>query len=494
MPLSIINNVASLTAQNNLSRSNTSLAKSLERLSSGLKINRGADGPAGLVISEQQRAQITGLQTAVENTSKAVNVVQTAEGALNEINRLLGKVRGLALDSANIGVNDTNALAANQAEITNALQTIDRIANTTKFGTKNLLNGQAAVDVTISGANNAGLGALHAGTNAAAGAHTVAITTQGTGGNVTGPAGAGSLAAAGSVVLSGGGLSSNVTVALAVGDNVASTAVKIQSALDNAAAQGGGSGKFVVDVVGGNQIRIRSNILGSGAITATSDSAATAAVVGFSNAGTTGSAGAALVVTVDGQATTVSAGSQGLNNLVTFAGSEGISFNVAVSAGQTAASGAGSNTTINVTDNGLVFQIGSNANETAKVSIDKASTDVLGTGLSGLLTGVSNLSQINVTTFNGSQDAIKVVDQAINQITTLRGKLGAFQQNTLESTANNLRATLENTVAAESTIRDTDFAAETATFTKNQVLLQAGTSVLQNANQTAQLVLGLLRS
>src|SRR5436309_2516974 len=140
MGLVITNNVSSLNAQNSLSKTGHMLSKSLERLSSGLQINRGADGPAALVISEQQRAQIAGLQTAIDNTSKAVAMVQTTEGALNEINSLLIKIRSLALDSSNTGVNDANTLAANQAEVANALSTIDRIANTTKFGTKNVLN------------------------------------------------------------------------------------------------------------------------------------------------------------------------------------------------------------------------------------------------------------------------------------------------------------------------------------------------------------------
>src|SRR5438876_2741489 len=125
MSLSVINNVASLNAQANLNRTSAALSKSLERLSSGLKINRGADGPAALVISEQQRAQIAGLNTAIDNTNKAVTLVQTGEGALNEINSLLVKARSLALDSANSGVNDSTAQAANQAEITNILSSID---------------------------------------------------------------------------------------------------------------------------------------------------------------------------------------------------------------------------------------------------------------------------------------------------------------------------------------------------------------------------------
>src|SRR2546423_887425 len=143
MALAINHNIASLTAQDNLTRTSSMLSKSLERLSSGLKINRGADGPAALVISEEQRAQITGLNQAIENTTKAVSMVQTAEGALNEINRLLLKARGLALDSANAGVNDADAQAANQSELSNLLETIDRIANNTQFGTKRLLNGAA---------------------------------------------------------------------------------------------------------------------------------------------------------------------------------------------------------------------------------------------------------------------------------------------------------------------------------------------------------------
>ena len=423
MGLVLANNIASLNAQKNLSATNTGLAKSLERLSTGLKVNRGADGPAALVISEQQRAQISGLRTAIDNINKAVSVVQTAEGALNEVNSLLTKVRGLALDSANSGVNDSNALVANQAEITNALSTISNIANTTKFGAnKFLLNGQAGVTASVTGANNANLGALRAGVATVAGAHTIALT-QGSGGTLTGPAGSGSLTAAGSVVVAGGSLSQGLTVALTAGDNAASAVTKIQAALDNAGSVGAGAGKFVVSSSAG-AITIKSNILGSAAVTAAADSAATEGVVGFLAAGSTGTAGAAAVVTVDGQAAAISAGSQGLNNQVTYGGADGITFNLTVANGVTAATG---NTTISVADQSLSFQIGANANEVAKVSIDKATADQLGSGVSGLSNAnTTNLSLIDVTTASGAQDAIKVIDQAINDVSSIRGKLGAF--------------------------------------------------------------------
>ncbi len=152
--LSVIHNSASLIAQNSLNQTSNMLSQSLQRLSTGLKINSGADGPAGLVISEQQKSQIAGLQTAINNTSKAVSMVQTGEGALNEINALLTKIRSLALDSANAGYNNTTALAANQAEISNAINTITSIAKNTQFNTKNLLDGSRALSATDSVGTN----------------------------------------------------------------------------------------------------------------------------------------------------------------------------------------------------------------------------------------------------------------------------------------------------------------------------------------------------
>jgi len=176
MALTIANNVQSLTAQRNLNRSTHALGKSLERLSSGLKVNRGADGPAALVISEKQRAQIAGLEQAIENSEKAVSLVQTAEGALSEINSLLVKIRSLALDSANEGVNDADSLAANQAEIDNALDTINRIANNTQFSTKKLLDGSAGLSGTVTDQDVTFLGAS---SDTSAGTYAVNITTAG---------------------------------------------------------------------------------------------------------------------------------------------------------------------------------------------------------------------------------------------------------------------------------------------------------------------------
>ena len=146
--------------------------------------------------------------------------------------------------------------------------------------------------------------------------------------------------------------------------------------------------------------------------------------------------------------------------------------------------------TVTIANNALVFQIGANEGQTVSIAVDSVATSGLGIGVSD--NDFTNLAAIDVTSSDGAQDTLGVVDAAIDEITNLRGTLGAFQGNTLESTANNMRTTLENTINAESVIRDTDFAEEISNFTNAQVLVQAGTSVLSNANQSSQLILSLL--
>jgi flagellin len=472
MGLVITNNVASLTGQHNLLRTSSALAKSLERLSSGLKINRGADGPAALVISEQQRAQISGLQKAIENAEKAVSMIQTAEGALSEINSLLVKVRALALDSANSGVNDANALAANQAEVDNALYTIDRIATNTQFGTKRLLDGSAGLNGSTSDAD---VTFLRASSTSPTGTFAVAVTTQGERATVTaGTAQSANLATAETLTING------VSISLAAG----LTRAQVQSRINEFTGQTG-----VVAEEAAGSTRLRTNSFGLAAsISAQSNVAAAATSSGIGTTQVTDQ-GVDVAGTIGGFAAT------GTGNVLTGtsgAGAAGISVSLALNAGSTTQTVTGAQGNVTVVDNSLLFQIGANAAQTAKIALDKVNAVSLGLNVSGVQ--FSNLDGIDVRSQSGAQDAIKVIDQAINDVTNLRGRLGAFQQQTLESTSNNLRATLENTIAAESIIRDTDFAQETANFTKNQVLVQAGTAVLASANQIPQFVLTLLGS
>jgi flagellin len=472
MSLSIANNVSSLNAQHNLGRASANLAKSTERLSSGLKVNRGADGPAALVISEKQRAQIAGLQQAIDNADKATAVVQTAEGALNEINNLLVKVRSLALDSANAGVNDDDALAANQAEIDNALETINRIAANTQFGQKKLLDGSSGVNGISTDADTT---VLKATSDTVAGNYDVVVTT--TGQRAVGEGTAvqtAALAADETLVING------VTVTLAAGLNKAG----VISRINEFTAQTG----VVADANGtGTRTRLYTEEFGSDASLSVISN--TAAAVNSSGIGTTAvtDTGVDIIGTIGGTSFT------GSGNVLTATSGNatGLKLEIAANTGANAhQTVTGAQGTIAVTDNSLVFQIGANQNQTAQIAIQKVNPNGLGTGLDD--NQFNSLADINVTSASKAQDTLAIIDEAIDEVTNLRGTLGAFQQNTLASTTANLQATLENTVNAESVIRDTDFAVEVAEFTKQQVLVQAGTSVLKNANQQPQLALSLL--
>ncbi|WP_437206719.1 flagellin [Planctomicrobium sp. SH664] len=470
MAFTIANNVLSINAQNNLTKANSALSQSVERLSSGLKVNRGADGPAALVISEKQRAQIAGLRQAIDNSEKAVSLVQTAEGALGEINDLLVKVRSLALDSANAGVNDEDALAANQAEINNALDTINRIASNTQFGTKKLLDGSAGVTGTVTDAD---VTFLKGTSDTTAGAYAVVVTTAAERANVVAGEGQTDPLASDEILTVNG-----VSISLSAG----LTQDQVVSRINEYTAQTG----VKADIVSGDT-RLSTTAFGSAAkISVTSNVAAADDSSGF-GIGLLTDNGVDIAGTVGGVTYT------GVGNVLTATSGavKGLSLKFATDPLDAAKSVTGAQGNVTVSDNSLVFQIGPNQNQTAKVAISKVSADSLGIGVTG--NQFNNLSEIEVNSASKAQDAIGIIDSAINDITNLRGDLGAFQNNTLSSTSNNLRTTLENTTNAESVIRDTDFAAEIANFTKNQVLVQAGTSVLGNANQIPQLVLRLLQ-
>jgi flagellin len=242
----------------------------------------------------------------------------------------------------------------------------------------------------------------------------------------------------------------------------------------------------VVARVDGTTTQLYTQDYGAGAaISVTSNVAAAATSSGFGTTAITDS-GVDIAGTIGG---TAASGSGAV--LTSTAGSaEGISISAAVDPADPTLTVTGAQGNVTVTDNSLTFQIGPNQNQTVNVAIDKVNPTGLGVGVANNQFGT--LESIEVTSAAKAQDSLAVVDAAIEQISNLRGTLGAFQANTLESTANNLRATLENTVNAESVIRDTDFASEISNFTNNQVLVQAGASVLQSANQSSQLVLSLL--
>ncbi len=502
--LSIGNNPHSLIAQHALGKSSNTFKQSLERLSSGLKVNRGADGPAALVISEKQRTQIAGLQQAIENTDKAVSLVQTAEGALNEVSSLLIEIRSLALDSANEGVNDEDALAANQAEIDNALDTIDRISNNTQFGVKKLLNGKAGFNAASS---NTALEDLLATDDTQQGSFQVSAINE--------TARKGKL----EILADGGidgadlaGLTANETLVFTTNEGTTKT-LELDAGMLN---------YEVRDAI--NSISDETNVTASledtnGTLVLTHnefgqnfkvqsdqdhvDGTTVQTGIGVAEIDTTAGDndptddgiqnGVNLNVTVTDLESGDTLDVEGNGNVISAQTGifHGLSFTAAVDGtDNSVSSSAIDQAIITVSDDSMTFQIGANAGQTADVTIDNVSSGALGKNVAGNL--FANLRSIDVTTAAGAQDAVAVIDAAVDQVTNLRGMLGAFQGNTLESTANNLRVSLENTINAESIIRDTDFAQEISNFTKAQVLQQAGASVLSNANQIPNLALSLL--
>jgi len=390
MGLRINQNIAAMNAYRNLTVTDGQMAKSLEKLSSGFRINRAADDAAGLSISEGLRAQVGGLKVAVRNAQDGISVVQTAEGAMNEVHSILGRMRDLAVQASSSGSQDTNARTAAQTELTQLNAELDRIGSTTKFGSVNLLNGQSA---TVTGAITGGT------TGALAGA---GFTLTGT----------------------FGGVVVNQAVAIANGTyaSAGSYQTALQTAIDQALTTDGataGSLKATVSDVGGGvwKVELSSAAVGSGNTFA---AAATAGNIGVANG------------TSSAQANSLS----------------------------------------------QTFQIGANNGETLAVSFNGISAGILGT---------SSLDLVN-----SASTAITSLDTAIQTVSTNRANLGAVQ-NRLEHTISNLSVATENLSASESRIRDTDMAQEMVSFTRSQILTQAGTAMLAQANQAPQQVLQLLR-
>jgi flagellin len=395
-------NVMANNAARNLSATNVTLGKSLEKLSSGFRINRAADDAAGLVISQGLRAQISGLAQATRNAQDGISVVQTAEGALNEVHTMLTRMRDLSVQAANTGANDSAARAAAQQEVSALRTEIDRISSSTRFGGTALLDGTYGVTAA------AKTGFSSSGSVTVGATDTFSITvTGGTARTVTVPAG---------TYTSGSQLATVMEAA-------------IKSAL---------AGGTAVDQAAGSKISVASTAVGAGFSLTVNDGLA---------------AGSSFTLTAVGAGTAFAAAGIGLYGA------------------STAAAGTGG-----------TFQIGATATDTTTLTIGNVSTG-------GVLSGIA---AIDISTGTGASAAITALDSAISTVSTTRGNLGALQ-NRFESMINNLQVTTENLSASESRIRDTDMAAEMVTFTKNQVLQQAGTAMLAQANQIPQTILQLLR-
>jgi flagellin len=475
-----ISNVSALIAENALNNTQSMMNQTMQQLSTGSTINTGADNPSGLVISEQQLNQIAGLQTAISNTSQAVSMVQTADGALGTINDLLTQVRSLAVSAANTGANSTDALAADQAQISQALNTINSIAANTTFNNKYILNGDTSIggftnssDISFTGATSSSPVVTNSAVNiTAAGTRAVVDATD----------------------IQTGALAANETLDIN-GVNIQLTAGEKQADVINTINSYSTQTGVVAQVAGANATNPGATELYStkfgtaGTISVQSNVAAGATSSGFGTSVGT-AAGTNITGTIGGAAAT------GVGNVLTgtATGNEGISVTAAVDPTTSNLSTvAGAVGTVSTTNNPLTFQIGANYGQTASVSVSNVSATNLATNVTNT-SGFTSLNSINVTTQQGAEDSINLIDAATTQISDLRAQLGAVQQYNLTENQSNLQSTLQNTQSANSVVQGTDYAAATAAYAQDQVLMQIGTSVLQNTSQTSQLVLSLVKN
>ncbi len=472
-------------ALRNLTQTVDMLGGSITRLSTGLRINSAGDDPAGLIISEGMRSQLKGLDQAIRNSQDAVNMAKTAEGALDEVQRLLRDMRGISVHSANTAVVDSAQLQANQQQIRSLVDSIDRIARTTQWGNKKLLDGTAGVSAAITNstiAQSLYVGSSFGGYTVQNGNVTLAQTTPASAAALTGGATYATvnttIATPGTFVLNGYSFTSNGT------DTVQSMINKINDlsgqtgVVASAVAAGPNVSIRLTNTTPGSQFPI--NLSDPSGIIHTTATTALTGVNGVYNVTATTTNGATTVAFQGGRGP----GDSGLKLTDTYG-------NVLTLTAGGNQNWPGGTVSIGTISSGAVqFQIGANSNQSVQYAMPTAFAANLGTAA---IAGQS-IGSLDVTNQAGANQAMQIIDAAISQLATMRGDLGSFQSNFLESTVRSLGVAKENLTAAESQIRDADMASEMTRYTQLQILQQSGMSMLAQANQQPQSILSLLRN
>ncbi|MCH8270658.1 MAG: hypothetical protein IH985_05550 [Planctomycetes bacterium] len=494
-----------------------SLNRSLERLSSGFRINRAGDDPSGLIISERIRSDLRGVEQGIKNSNRASSVIATTEGALTEVNELLNSIKALVVEAANTGAMSSEQIKANQLQIDSAIDSITRISNTATFGGLKLLNGE--LDYSLSGVATSAIsraqvfGASFLGDSAIQVDIAVATSAQTGALYVRGDVGVPIGAVASSTTLRIQGEGGVVDVFFASGTSFAD----IVTGVNNLTSQTGVKAELINGNVASGMV-FQSQAFGSEAFVsvqrvngppASEDSWQTYAF--HQNApvpsavpfpwgliGTTllegkndkGQDVQALIngrlATGDGLTISVNSPELSLELLL----------NEDLATDPTAAT-----TTFYITGGGALFQLGPEvtAQQQVNIGVQSAAAALLGATLvNGSLQYLNSLKTGEVNSLRSSRIRrdfsipSEILEQAIDEISLLRGRLGAFERNVLQPNVRSLQSATENLAASNSVIRDADFALETSMLTRAQVLASAGTTVLILANQQAQQALQLL--
>ena len=587
MALRVNSNIAALNALRHLQQTEQELGKNLERLSSGRKINHAADGPASLVISEQMKTQISGLGQAIRNSESSISMIQTTEGALNEVSNILINLRQLAVHAANEGTNDEKMLQADQNEVNNLISTLRNIAKNTQFGTRNLLDGSNSATGVAIGNNLEFVFASDEAKSSPSNGFKVDITQVATRPMMiaTRRLSLEDVSSSDpnndfSFVINEGGRT--VSVDLKNNNDLRETIEKLAtSAIRNGTPESkirteraiqqliafemqrladeanmdldifvyrpaDNLGPFLenFDTLNDTLTEIArtlgaleeiSDILGSAdevivmrhrqfgsepnfTVSSTLENyfgeniqanEAVFAIPGRDVEGTIGGypevdgGGAAMgkgqfltgVPGAEAEGVTVKYGETTDDVIYEIANRSDnrVSGTFKLEQNNDSLVGEDVDGFVHVSQNSLAFQIGPNQGQLRRISVDSMSPDQLSNGVEND-SNFHSLSEIDVLDADAAQDALLLIDQAIDDVSTMRGNLGSFQKNALEANLHGLRVSKENLTASESQLADTDMAQEMSSLVKNQILLASGTAMLAQANQVPQSVIQLLNA
>lgn len=499
-----VGGVGSYNTLNNLQKSQQKKASAMEKLSSGLRINKGKDDPSGLLISEMLRSQIGGLNRALRNTQETNNMMSIAEGGLSSVSSMLTKMRNLAVHSLNDGITTKYQTTADQMEMNSLLSSVNRVVSTTNYAGNNLLDGSRDFTFKTTDLDNI-VNASATNISSISGNVPSEISIGYTGDSSLQAEkayveadfnGATALAADQEFTITGaeGGLS----FSFAAGTTIDAMATAI-----NAAAGSTGVNAYAIRDAGtgATALRLASSEYGSHASVTVDQTRGNAFAA---QGGTMVDYGQDATISVDGQSVTTS----GLT--ATVSGGKvgaGITFNEGSPGATTIAqtgydqdnltdATASRQATLNNIQGGMQLQLGETAGSQSRdnMSLGNYSTGNLGTVMhEGEKYSMNDLFGGGAASLaNNPELAIKIIDQAIADVASGRANIGAYQANTLDTNANNLMTAIENTMATESGIRDADMAEMMTLFVQNQLMENSGLKGLQTANINAQNVLQLL--
>jgi len=480
MSTSINTNISALAAQSSLRKTAIAQDTSMERLSTGIRINSAKDDAAGLAISTRMTANIRGISAAIRNANDGISLTQTAEGGLSAIQDNLQRIRELAVQSANTGNNSSDRNALN-AESSQLISEINRVANNSAFNGIKLLDGSFQnqqlqvgagndvndrITISIGNAQSSALG-VGGGSSYSTSLSNLQVTT-------------GAISAAGDLTING------INVGATVSDGVSPAALDTSSAIAKATAINAVSGQTGVSATVGATT--------TATLTATATGGAFSLVInGVTVSGTTTTAGAknsasqiaSAVNAVTSQTGVTANLTAGATGAYTLTAADGRNITIAVTtAGDT---GATAGTTFG--------KLTLSSSQSSGITIGGAQVATVGgtaAYTSATATAGAGVSSLDLSTASGAQSALSTLDRAINTVTDSRASMGAYQ-NRLSAAISNLETTSLNLSASRSRILDTDYAKETTNLAKSQIITQAATAMLAQANQSAQSVLALLK-